>query len=66
MPMMQESSSYDDLNGAACWARVIASHWVLQGFTSSIMWFRPLPPLMPAVMPLQTSLMGAHSLGANW
>lgn len=24
----EESSSYDDLNGAACWARVITSHWV--------------------------------------
>lgn len=35
----EESSSYDDLNGAACWARVITSHWVLSGFTSSIMWY---------------------------
>lgn len=34
----EESSSYNDLNGAACWARVVTSHWVLQNMTSSIMW----------------------------
>ena len=34
----EESSSYDDLNGAACWARVVTSHWVLSNFTASIMW----------------------------
>lgn len=34
----EESSSYDDLNGAACWGRVITSHWVLSKFTASIMW----------------------------
>ena len=32
----EESSSYDDLNGAACWARVITSHWVLSGMTVSV------------------------------
>mmetsp|Transcript_100821 Transcript_100821/g.291519 ORF Transcript_100821/g.291519 Transcript_100821/m.291519 type:complete len:867 (-) Transcript_100821:147-2747(-) len=46
----EESSSYDDLNGAACWARVIASHWVLQGITSSIMW----------------NLVGAYFHGTAW
>ena len=30
----EESSSYDDLNGAACWARVINSHYVLERITS--------------------------------
>ena len=25
----EESSSYDDMNGAACWGRVINSHWVI-------------------------------------
>lgn len=34
----EESSSYDDLNGAACWARVITSHYVLSNMTASIMW----------------------------
>jgi len=46
----EESSSYDDLNGAACWARIIAAHWVLQGFSSSIMW----------------NLVGAYYHGTNW
>ena len=30
----EESSSYDDLNGAACWARVVNSHYVLSGTTN--------------------------------
>jgi len=34
----EESSSYDDLNGAACWGRVMASHYVLQGLTANLMW----------------------------
>jgi hypothetical protein len=34
----EESSSYDDANGAACWARVVTSHYVLNGMTASIMW----------------------------
>lgn len=34
----EESSSYDDMNGAACWARVVNSHYVLSGITASIMW----------------------------
>lgn len=34
----EESSSYDDLNGAACWARVVQSHYVMSGITASIMW----------------------------
>lgn len=46
----EESSSYDDLNGAACWARVMNSHFVLSGITSSIMW----------------NLVGAYYHGTNW
>ncbi|CAE8624763.1 unnamed protein product, partial [Polarella glacialis] len=46
----EESSSYDDINGAACWARVITSHWVLQGMTSSIMW----------------NLVGSYFHGTEW
>jgi len=46
----EESSSYDDLNGAACWGRVITSHWVLSQMTSSIMW----------------NLVGAYFEGTNW
>lgn len=46
----EESSSYDDLNGAACWARVITSHWVLQNITSSIMW----------------NLVGSYMHGTDW
>lgn len=46
----EESSSYDDLNGAACWARVVNSHFVLSGMTSSIMW----------------NLVGAYYHGTNW
>lgn len=34
----EESSSFADNNGAACWARVISSHFVLSGMTSNIMW----------------------------
>lgn len=34
----EESSSYADLNGAACWARVIASHYVLNNITANLMW----------------------------
>jgi len=46
----EESSSYDDLNGAACWGRVINSHWVINKITSSIMW----------------NLVGAYYHGTNW
>lgn len=46
----EESSSFDDLNGAACWARIIAAHWVLQGFSSSTMW----------------NLVGAYYHGTDW
>eukprot|EP01064_Diplonema_japonicum_P022994 TRINITY_DN3336_c1_g1_i1.p1 TRINITY_DN3336_c1_g1~~TRINITY_DN3336_c1_g1_i1.p1 ORF type:complete len:825 (+),score=228.69 TRINITY_DN3336_c1_g1_i1:51-2477(+) len=46
----EESSSYDDYNGAACWARVTASHYVLSGMTASIMW----------------NLVGAYYHGTNW
>eukprot|EP00937_MAST-01D_sp_MAST-1D-sp2_P002652 g2652.t1 len=46
----EESSSYDDLNGAACWARVINSHFALSGITSSIMW----------------NLLGAYYPGTSW
>jgi galactosylceramidase len=34
----EESSTHDDRNGAACWARVTNAHFVLNGFTASIMW----------------------------
>ena len=46
----EESSSYDDLNGAACWARVITSHFALNQMTSSIMW----------------NLVGSYYHGTNW
>lgn len=46
----EESSSYDDLNGAACWARVIASHYILNNMTSNIMW----------------NLVGSYMHGTNW
>ena len=34
----EESSSFDDYNGASCWARIITSHYVLSNITSSIIW----------------------------
>jgi len=46
----EESSSYDDINGAACWARVVTSHYVLNGMTASIMW----------------NLVGSYFHGTNW
>ncbi|KAJ9444322.1 putative galactocerebrosidase [Diplonema papillatum] len=46
----EESSSYDDYNGAACWARVIHSHFVLSGITSNTIW----------------SLIGTYYHGTNW
>jgi hypothetical protein len=46
----EESSSYDDLNGAACWARVMNSHYALSGITSSIMW----------------NLLGGYYPGTSW
>ena len=46
----EESSSYDDANGAACWARVTASHYALNGMTASIMW----------------NLVGSYFHGTNW
>lgn len=46
----EESSSYDDLNGAACWARVVQSHYVMSGITASIMW----------------NLVGAYYPGTSW
>ncbi|GBG29428.1 Galactocerebrosidase [Hondaea fermentalgiana] len=46
----EESSSYDDLNGAACWARVIAAHYVLNNMTSNLMW----------------NLVGSYFHGTNW
>eukprot|EP00041_Stephanoeca_diplocostata_P017039 m.339013 g.339013 ORF g.339013 m.339013 type:complete len:833 (+) comp20573_c0_seq1:46-2544(+) len=46
----EESSSYDDLNGAACWARVVTSHYVLNQMTASIMW----------------NLVGSYYHGTNW
>lgn len=46
----EESSSYDDLNGAACWGRIITSHWVNAQITASIMW----------------NLVGSYYHGTNW
>lgn len=46
----EESSSFDDLNGAACWGRIINAHWVLNQMTSSIMW----------------NLVGAYYHGTSW
>ncbi|EDQ89733.1 uncharacterized protein MONBRDRAFT_480, partial [Monosiga brevicollis MX1] len=46
----EESSSYDDLNGAACWGRIITSHWALSKMTASIMW----------------NLVGSYLHGTNW
>lgn len=46
----EESSSYDDINGAACWARVVTSHYVEARITSSIMW----------------NLIGSYYHGTNW
>ncbi|CAB9518738.1 galactosylceramidase [Seminavis robusta] len=46
----EESSSYDDLNGAACWARVMASHYVLNNMTGNIMW----------------NLVGSYAHGTGW
>ena len=46
----EESSSYDDLNGAACWGRVITSHYALNQMTASIMW----------------NLVGSYMHGTNW
>ncbi len=46
----EESSSYDDLNGAACWARIITSHFAINEMTSSIMW----------------NLVGSYYHGTNW
>lgn len=46
----EESSSYDDENGAACWARVVTAHNALAGFTASIMW----------------NLIGSYFHGTRW
>lgn len=46
----EESSSYDDLNGASCLARVMVSHWVLSKITSNIIW----------------NLVGSYAHGTNW
>jgi galactosylceramidase len=46
----EESSSYNDLNGAACWARVMASHYVINNMTANIMW----------------NLVGSYMHGTNW
>jgi hypothetical protein len=48
--LSEESLSYDDLNGAACWARVMKSHYALSGITSSIMW----------------NLLGGYYPGTSW
>jgi galactosylceramidase len=46
----EESSSFDDLNGAACWARVVHSHFVRTNISSSIMW----------------NLLGSYAPGTSW
>lgn len=46
----EESSSFDDLNGAACWARVMNAHWVLNSMTSNMMW----------------NLVGSYYHGTDW
>jgi len=46
----EESSSYDDANGAACWARVVHSHYALRNITASIMW----------------NLLGSYYPGTSW
>lgn len=46
----EESSSYADANGAACWVRVVTSHYVLNQMTASIMW----------------NLAGSYMHGTNW
>ena len=46
----EEASSFDDANGAACWARIMTSHWVLRQVTGSIMW----------------NLVGSYYHGTNW
>lgn len=46
----EESSSYSDWNGAACWARVIAAHFVRHNVTANIMW----------------NLVGSYYHGLNW
>jgi len=46
----EESSSFDNLNGAACWARIISSHYILNNITSNIMW----------------NLVGSYMHGTNW
>ena len=46
----EESSSFDDLNGAACWARVTHSHFVRSNITSSIIW----------------NLIGSYAPGTQW
>eukprot|EP00927_Polykrikos_kofoidii_P020908 TRINITY_DN1997_c0_g1_i3.p1 TRINITY_DN1997_c0_g1~~TRINITY_DN1997_c0_g1_i3.p1 ORF type:complete len:867 (-),score=85.44 TRINITY_DN1997_c0_g1_i3:169-2733(-) len=46
----EESSSFADQRGAACWARAMSSHWVYQGMTSSMMW----------------NLVGSYLHGTSW
>lgn len=46
----EESSSFDDLNGAACWGNIVSSHWIRSGITADIMW----------------NLVGAYYHGLNW
>lgn len=46
----EDFSSYNDVNGAACWARLLASHYVRSGITGSHMW----------------SLVGAYYPGFTW
>ncbi|GAB5364943.1 hypothetical protein AAMO2058_001013600 [Amorphochlora amoebiformis] len=46
----EESSSYDDANGAGCWSRVVNAHFVLHKISASIMW----------------NAVGAYYHGNNW
>jgi galactosylceramidase len=61
----EESSSYDDLNGAACWARVINSHYALSGITSSIMW-NILGSYYPGTSWYASSMLTANQPWSGW
>eukprot|EP00037_Helgoeca_nana_P029891 m.363526 g.363526 ORF g.363526 m.363526 type:complete len:1033 (+) comp28068_c0_seq2:228-3326(+) len=61
----EESSSYDDLNGAACWARVTNSHYVYQGITSSIMW-NILGGYYPGTSWYASSMLTANQPWSGW
>jgi galactosylceramidase len=61
----EESSSYDDLNGAGCWARVINSHYARSGITSSIMW-NILGSYYPGTSWYAASMLTANQPWSGW